>query len=165
MLTMTVACSTVLAAGAAAGAVVIWPGQAPARSAAGISDETLARAGTTAHGARTARRPIAQITAGPGGSGQAISAFKGQHSQSSVTATVAAQQAARAAARASAARIAARLAAQQAAAQAAQQAAAASSPPAAVAAAPPVTVSPARPSRSRCRCSAPTAGRPRSSPA
>ena len=129
-LTMAVACATVLAAGAAAGAAVFWPGPASARPAGGISDETLAGAGTTA------QRGTPQITAGPAGPGQAISTFKGQHSQSLVAASVAAQQAAQAAARARAAR----LAAQQAAAQAAQQAAA-SSPPPAVAAAPPVTVS------------------------
>jgi hypothetical protein len=127
-LTMAVACATVLAAGAAAGAAVFWPGQASARPAGGISDEILARAGATAHGAQ---RGTAQIAAGVPGSGQAISTLKGQHSQSLVTASVAAQQAAQAAARARAAR----LAAQQAAAQAAQQAPA-SSPPAAVAPAP-----------------------------
>ncbi len=130
-LTMAVACATVLAAGAAAGAAVFWPGQASARPAGGISDEIPARAGTTAHGARAAQRGTAQIAAGVAGPGQAISTFKGQHSQSLVAASVAAQQAAQAAARARAAR----LAAQQAAAQAAQQAAA-SSPPAAVAPAP-----------------------------
>jgi hypothetical protein len=127
---MAVACATVLAAGAAAGAAVFWPGQASARPAGGISDETLARAGTTAHGARATQRSTAQIAAGLAGSGQAISTFKGQRSQSLVAASVAAQQAAQAAARARAAR----LAAQQAAAQAAQRAA--SSPPAAVAPAP-----------------------------
>jgi hypothetical protein len=122
-LTMAVACATVLAAGAAAGAAVFWPGQASARPAGGISDEILARAGATAHGARPAPRGTTQIAAGVPGSGQAISTLKGQHSQSLVTASVAAQAAARARA--------ARLAAQQAAAQAP-----ASSPPAAVAPAP-----------------------------
>jgi hypothetical protein len=128
---MTVACATVLAAGAAAGTVVLWPGPASARPAGGISDETLAHAGITA------RRASAQIAAGQPGSGQAISAFRGRGSQSGVAAAVAAQQAAQAAARAAAAR----QAAQQAAAQAAQQAAA-SSPPAATAPAPPAAPAP-----------------------
>jgi hypothetical protein len=141
-LTMAVACSTVLAAGAAAGAAVFWPGQASARPAAGIADETLAHATATA-----ARRATAGIVAAQPGAGQAISAFRGRGSQSGVAATVAAQQAAQAAARARAARLAAQQAAaraaQQAAARAAQQAAA--SPPAAAPsapAAPPVAVSP-----------------------
>jgi hypothetical protein len=130
---MTVACSTVLAAGAAAGTVVLWPGSASARPAGGISDETLAHAGTTARGA-AARRAAAQIAAGQPGAGQAITAFRGRGSQSGVAAAVAAQQAAQAAAAARAA--AARQAAQQAAAQAAQQAAA-SAPPAVTPPAPP----------------------------
>ena len=132
-LTMAVACSTILAGGAAAGTAVFWPGHAAARAAGGISDETLAHAGTTIHGARAGQPGAARTAAGPA---EAVSSFKSQHSRSLVAASVAAQQAAQAAARARAAR----LAAQQAAAQAAQQAAA-SSPPPAVAAAPPVTVS------------------------
>jgi hypothetical protein len=133
-LTMAVACATVLAAGAAAGAAVFWPGQASARPAGGISDEIQARAGATAAGARAAQRGTARIAAGVAGSGQAISALNDQHGHYLVAATMAAQQAARAADRARAAR----LAAQQAAAQAAQQAPA-SSPPAAAPAPAPVS--------------------------
>jgi hypothetical protein len=136
-LTMTVACSTVLAAGAAAGTAIAWPGPASARPASSISDETLAGAGTTAQGAAASR--TSQIAAGPAGPGRAITTFKGQHSQSVVATALAARQAAAAAAaRAAAARQAAQ------AAQAAQQAAASASPPAATAdpAPPPVAVAP-----------------------
>jgi hypothetical protein len=129
---MTVACSTVLVAGAAAGTAIAWPGPASARPASSIADETLAQASTASHAAR-------QIAAGPAGPGRAITTFKGQHSHSVTTAAVAAQQAAQAAAaRAAQARQAAQ------AAQAAQQAAAASSAPAASAApsAAPVAVAP-----------------------
>jgi hypothetical protein len=137
-LTMTVACSTVLAAGAAAGAVVAWPGPASARPAGGISDETLARVGTAARGSAAGQAGASQIVAGPAGPGRAITTFKGQHSQSVATTALAARQAAAAAA----ARAAAAKAAQ--AAQAAQQAAASSSSPAATAdaAPPPVAVAP-----------------------
>jgi hypothetical protein len=115
-LTMTVACSSVLAAGAAAGTIVAWPGAASAHPATSISDETLARTASS------------QIVAGPAGPGRAVSTFKGQHSRSVTTTAVAAQQAAAAAAaRAAAARKAAEAAQ---AAQAAQQAAASSPPPA-----------------------------------
>jgi hypothetical protein len=138
-LTMTVACSTVLAAGAAAGTAVAWPGPASAHPAGGISDETVAGAAPA-----TAGRPAArQIAAGPAGPGLAIATFKSQHSQ----AVAAAAQAAQAAARARTARLAAQRQAARAAqaALAAQQAAASSSPPAAAAtapAAPPVAVTP-----------------------
>ncbi|HMG62434.1 MAG TPA: lytic transglycosylase domain-containing protein [Streptosporangiaceae bacterium] len=132
-LTMTVACSTVLAAGAAAGTAIAWPGPASARPASSISDETLARAGTAAQ-----RSAASQIAVGPAGPGRAITTFKGQHSQSMAAAALAARQAAQAAA----ARAAAAKAAQ--AAQAAQQAAASSSTPAASTdpAPPPVAVAP-----------------------
>jgi hypothetical protein len=142
-LTMAVACSTVLAAGAAAGTVVLWPGAASARPAGGLSDESLARSGTAPRGP-AAGRPgtpgTSAIVAGPPGAGLAIATFKGQHSKTVADAALVARQAAAA----RAARLAAQRQAAQAA-QAAQQAAASSSPPAAAPtapAAPPVTVTP-----------------------
>jgi hypothetical protein len=102
---MTVACSTVLAAGAVTGAAVLLPG--PARPAAGLTDAALARAGAPA-------RP-----AGPGPSAlsPAITSLKAAHARSEVAAALlAARQAAaqQAAAQQAAAR---RAAAQQAAAR------------------------------------------------
>jgi hypothetical protein len=130
---MTVACSTVLAAGAAAGTVVAWPGPASARPASGISDETLARAGTAAQGSAARRSAARQIAAGPAAPDRAITTYRGQQAQ---VRAAAARQAARAAA--------ARAAQAAQAARAAQQAAASSPPPAAPAdsAAPAVAVAP-----------------------
>jgi hypothetical protein len=125
-LTLTVACATVLAAGAAAGTIVAWPGPAPARSAASIADETLAQAGHLTRSTAAAGQP---------GAGLPITSFKAQHSKSIAAAALAARQAAQAAQAAAQARA----AAQRQAALAAQQAP--SSPPAAPAAAP-VAVSP-----------------------
>jgi hypothetical protein len=135
-LTMTVACSTVLAAGAAAGTVVLWPGAASARPAGRLADETLAHPGTAARQHSAGSPGTSAIADGPAEPGLAITAYKGRHSQSVVTSALAARQAA---ARALAARLAAQ---RQAALAAAQQAAASSSPPPAESTAPVAPVAP-----------------------
>jgi hypothetical protein len=140
-LTMTVACSTVLAAGAAAGTVVLWPGAASAKPAGTLSDETLAHQGAAARRHSAGSPGTSAIVAGPAGPGLAITAYKSRHSQSVVASALAARQAA---ARAQAARLAAQRQAAAAAAQqaAAQQAAASSSPPPAAPTAPVAPVAP-----------------------
>jgi hypothetical protein len=118
---MTVACSTVLAAGAAGGGVALWPGAATARQAGGLHPVGVSESGL----------------------GQSLTDFEGQHSraQASASASAAARAArlaaerARAAARARAARRAAQLAAE-------RQAASATAAPA------PTTVSSPSPSPS-----------------
>jgi hypothetical protein len=93
-LTLTVACSTVLAAGAAAGGVALWPGAATAQSADRIQPAPATEAGL----------------------GQSLTDFEAQHAQAQ--ASTSARQArlaaarARSAARARAARRAAQLAAE-----------------------------------------------------
>ena len=95
---MTVACSTVLAAGAAGGGVALWPGAATAQQAGGLHPAGVSESGL----------------------GQSLTDFEGQHSRAraSASASAAARAArlaaekARAAARARAARRAAQLAAE-----------------------------------------------------
>jgi hypothetical protein len=80
-----VACSTVLAAGAVSGAVVLWPGSVAARQAVGVGDMAVGHAGATATQPRL---------------GQAIPDFESQHAR---TDAAAAFRGARLAARARAA--------------------------------------------------------------
>ncbi|HEY5360174.1 MAG TPA: transglycosylase SLT domain-containing protein [Streptosporangiaceae bacterium] len=133
------ACSTVMAAGAAGAAVALWPGPAAAQQAAGITADRIGQ--TTG----------AASPASPAGSqdlpGRAITTYETRHANSvaaqqaqaraAAAARVRAAAAARAAARVAAARAAQQQAAQQQAAQqqaaqqqATQQQAVASSPPA-----------------------------------
>jgi hypothetical protein len=121
-LTLTVACSTVLAAGAVAAGVALWPGAATAQSG---------------------RHPAA---AGQTGLGQSLADFEAAHARAQASASAAASAAAtrRAAARArqEAARRAARLAAQR------RAAASASPTPSPATSQAPVTAAPAQPSGS-----------------
>jgi hypothetical protein len=112
-LTISVACSTVLAAGAASAAVVLWPGSVAAQQTAGAQ---AAKAGAGA-------------TAGQPRLGRSLTDFEAQNSQAHAVASLrVAERAARARARARAAS--ARAAQQRAAQLAAQRQAAASPTPA-----------------------------------